>query len=68
MELELTKKITSIISTNTKNEDSAFFNDYQNFMKSYEVLIKNGFTQKRQTNLPDFQEDYILKMTYSFGK
>ena len=37
-------------------ETSTFYKDYQNFSKQYDSLIKEGVTQRRESQLKTIQE------------
>jgi len=38
-------------------ETSSFFKDYQNFSKQYDSLIKDGVTQRRESQLKTIQDN-----------
>ena len=37
-------------------ESSSFYKDYQNFSKQYDSLIKDGVTQRRESQLKTIQD------------
>lgn len=65
--MDMKQKVISVI-INTKFNNSLFMKEYIKFLSEYEKLLSEGLTQKRQSNIPDVQEDFNLKMAYSFGK
>ena len=53
---DVAKAVTQVLQDYQKVEISSFYKDHQNFLKLYDSLIKDGVTQRRESQLKTIQD------------
>jgi hypothetical protein len=66
---DATTAVNQILKDRQNIETSSFYKNYQEFSKEYDLLIKDGVTQRRESQLkPIIDQDKTFPFSYNTAK
>jgi len=67
--INIVDSVNKVLQDHQAVETSTFYKDYQNFSKQYDSLIKDGITQRRESQLKTIQDQKIVSpFSYNTAK
>jgi hypothetical protein len=61
--------VSQVLKDGQNYETSSFYKDYQKFSKEYDLLIQDGVTQRRESQLkPIIDQNEIFPFSYNMAK
>jgi hypothetical protein len=65
----LVASVNKAVKDGQNIETSSFYKNYQKFSKEYDLLIQDGVTQRRESQLkPIIDQDEIFPFSYNMAK
>jgi hypothetical protein len=66
---DVVSSVNRVLKDRQNIEASSFYKDYQKFSQEYNLLIQNGVTQRRESQLkPIVDKDAIFPFSYNTAK